>query len=217
MTGQDLLNLMEMLDNELQLQVGEADVVRGLRALNASQDYMESLIAQKPGFLGDGLGTVTTTGAQDYTVYPAGLLRLDLLQRQTDSGWTDLDSLDNPISEVYHDWLYLPSGADGAPEAYWTNGTNIYWTPTPDITYTIRWFGMMRKSDLTTGSTFGYDDLLSLPLAAFAVRLLKQGIEDQVNDIYTLARETFDPALAALAGFRREQAPGKRYRYHHTT
>src|SRR5687767_9939258 len=80
MTGQDGLNYMELLHPELQLQSGESDVVKGLRALNAAQDYFEVIAARAPGVLGGSIGTVTTTINTESTAYPAGLLRVDRLQ-----------------------------------------------------------------------------------------------------------------------------------------
>ena len=59
MTGQDLLDRMELVNQELQLQSGEADVTRGLLALNVAQDYLESILALHPGMMSDTTGTVT--------------------------------------------------------------------------------------------------------------------------------------------------------------
>src|SRR3989304_3559565 len=101
-TGQTILNLMEVLNQELQLQTGEADVVRGLIALNAAQDYLESLIAQHPGVMGSDITTVATTASIESTAFPTTFLRIDRLQ-YIDSG-TSLPA-----------WDLAPIMAAGAP------------------------------------------------------------------------------------------------------
>ena len=79
-TGQTLLDLMEVLDRGLQLQSGQTGVTMGLRAANAAQDYLESLLALQPNNYGSTVGTVTTTADTETTAFPTGLLRLDRLQ-----------------------------------------------------------------------------------------------------------------------------------------
>jgi hypothetical protein len=51
---------MEVMDRGLQLQSGETGVTFGLRALNASQDHLESLLALQPNVMGSTIATVTT-------------------------------------------------------------------------------------------------------------------------------------------------------------
>ena len=50
---------MEDLNRELDLQTGEADVVRGLRALNTAQDHFETLVAVQAA---SGLGGYQVRG-----------------------------------------------------------------------------------------------------------------------------------------------------------
>ena len=76
-SGQDLLDLMELLNQELQLQTGEENVARGLVALNAAQDAFEGLAALRPKILGSRTGTVTTAANTETTAFPSGLLRVD--------------------------------------------------------------------------------------------------------------------------------------------
>jgi hypothetical protein len=57
MTGQTLLDTMELLNQELQLQSGEADVVRGLLALNIAQDHFEASAAKRPNIFGSSDST----------------------------------------------------------------------------------------------------------------------------------------------------------------
>ena len=65
-TGQTLLNIMEDLNGELQLQSGEVDVSKGLRALNAAQDLFETVLATYGReVLGGTYGTVTTTASTE--------------------------------------------------------------------------------------------------------------------------------------------------------
>src|SRR5688572_29817444 len=71
---------MELLNQELQLQTGETDVVRGLVALNVAQDHFERQAALRPNLLGSGVGTVATTDQTEATAFPTGVLRIDRLQ-----------------------------------------------------------------------------------------------------------------------------------------
>src|SRR3990167_36995 len=80
MTGQDILDRMELLNQELQLQSGEVDVTRGLLAINVAQDYFEGLAAARKGILGSSTGTITTPASTEPTASPAGVLRIDRLQ-----------------------------------------------------------------------------------------------------------------------------------------
>ena len=79
-TGQTMLDLMEALDYGLQLQSGESGVTRGLKALNAAQDHLESMLALDPNVVGSTVGTITTSADTETTAAPTGLLRLDRLQ-----------------------------------------------------------------------------------------------------------------------------------------
>ncbi len=76
MTGQDLLDRMELLNQELQLQSGEVDVTRGLLALNVAQDYFEVLAAGRKNIAGGGtpVSTVSTAAGVESTNYPSGVL-----------------------------------------------------------------------------------------------------------------------------------------------
>ena len=71
-TGQTILNLMEALDRGLQLQSGESGVTLALRAANAAQDYLESLLALQPNSFLSSTGTVTTTADTETTTFPTG-------------------------------------------------------------------------------------------------------------------------------------------------
>lgn len=221
-TGQTLLDTMEIVNPELQLQSGEVDVARGLVALNRAQDYLESIIASERGVKGDTVGTVTTSASTESTAFPTGVLRIDRLQRiSSTTSRPELDLM--PIRGVgsHADVVRWPivldaAASPGAPEAYYTNGRSIYWAPLPDGTYTVRWYGFQVASDITASGTFAYEDICILPLASFAARLLKIGLEDDQTDIATLAENTFRPTLKALANFQRDGAIPLVYRYNHS-
>ena len=78
--AQDILNRMELLNQELQLQPGEADFTRGLLAINVAQKHMESLLALHPDVMGSGVGNVTQSLGVETTPFPAGVMRIDKLQ-----------------------------------------------------------------------------------------------------------------------------------------
>ena len=189
MTGQTLLDTCELLNAELQLQSGEEDVTRGLLALNVSQDYFESMAARRASILGSAVGTVTTTLDTESTTFPSGVLRIDRLQyidpNTSRPSW-DLVPSDrvggHAINRMWPYNLVGATGSTGKPRGYWTNGTNIYWDPLPDGTNTVRYYGFSSASDITAGGTFAYPDIVRLPLAAFAVRILKTGISDNPQD-----------------------------------
>lgn len=217
MTGQTLLNIMELLNQELQLQSGEADASRGLLALNVAQDFFESLAARRK-ILGGATGTVATVASTETTAFPSGVLRVDRLQL--------LGSNSRPRKELVplqrsgghagvSSWPLDLAESSSEPDAYWTDGTNIYWQPLPSGVSTIRWYGFQSKADITANGTFLYPDIVALPLAAFATRIIKSGLDDNAQDLQGLAVETFKPTLDALDGFQRDGAKGLEYTQSH--
>lgn len=222
MTGQDILNLMEVLNPELQLQSGEVNVVKGLIALNIAQDYFESLAAARKGIKGSGVGTVATTLNTESTAFPTGVLRIDrlsMIDPNTSRPKWDLAPMRRTGGHAFTHrwpWTYISYNGTGEPSAYWTNGTNIYWAPLPSGSHTVRWYGFQRASDITAGGTFAYDDIVALPLASFAVRLWKSGLDDAATDFASIAQETFKSTLDALDMFNRDGAVGFDYTHSHT-
>lgn len=212
---------MEVLHPELQLQSGEVNVVQGLVAANMAQDYLESVLALHPGVFGDTAGTVTTTANTETTTYPSGVIRLDRLWR--------LDSNSRQVREllpIYETGGHAPSStwpsslasaATGATSGYWTNGRLIYWDPLPDATYTIRWYGLQQQTDITAAGTFLYPDICLTPLATFAVKAIRIGLDDSAQQLTALSTELFEPVVTALGNFRREGPKPMTYRYAHTT
>lgn len=211
---------MELLNQELQLQTGESDVTRGLLALNVAQDYFESLAAQRKKILGT-TGDMSAVGATESTVFPTGVLRIDRLQLLDSSTLRPKREL-IPLKRTGGHaatsvWPFdIATSTTGEPRAYWTNKTRVYWAPLPATTYVIRWYGFQVASDITASGTFAYDDIVALPLASFAARLLKSGVDDAAQDVAAVAQETFRGTLDSLARFNRDGAEPFEYTRQHT-
>jgi len=207
-TGQTLLNWMEILFPELQLQSGEADVTKGLLALNAAQDMLETHLVQFPDVMGSGTTDINTTANQEYTTYPTGLLRIDAIDmldsaseveyRLTPAKETGGHAFNRPWP-----WNVMMAQTSGRPSRFWTNASRIYWDPTPDGVETLRVYGLIAASDITAGGTFAYPDICIVPLSVLAVKLLRIGLDDPVENYMNLSRETFNPVLEALDRFNR--------------
>lgn len=223
MTGQTLLNYMELVNQELQLQAAETDVVRGLLALNVAQDYFESVAATIRGFKGDTTGTLTTSASTETTAFPSGVKRIDsiwFIDPTTSKPLYELDEIQETGGHVvgrrWPTYLFTRSNP-GRPVAFWTNGTNIYWDPLPDATYSLRWYGFQSVTDITAGGTFLYDDALAFPIASFATGLMSTGVGDDPAALQALANSTFAPIITSLSNFTRVGPPQYRYRYRHST
>jgi hypothetical protein len=222
-TGQSILDLMEVMDRGLQLQSGETGVTLGLRAVNAAQDYFESLLAIEPNVLGSTVGTVTTSADTETTTFPTGLLRVDRLQfidpTTSRPSW-DLERVgytgDYYQSRMLQPTLQYNTTSTGRPVRYWTNGTNIYWDPLPDGTHTVRYYGFKAATDVTAGGTFAYPDIALMPVATYATKLLRVGKDDDPTGAMTTALEVFRSTIDALSRFNRDRTPGYDYRYFHS-
>jgi hypothetical protein len=55
-----------------------------------------------------------------------------------------------------------------------------------------------------------------LPLAQYAVELLKIGTDDEVQSLTAFGQRTFGPFLQWAGRFNRDRAPGYDYRYYHS-
>ncbi len=220
-TGQNLLNMMEVMNQELQLQPGETDVARGLLALNMAQDFFESLLAQEPEVKGDQIGVVATVDGVETTAFPAGVLRIDRLQyldTQTNRPAWDLFDIRKTGGHAYNrfwPWNITTTVTPGVPRGYWTDGRNIYWDPLPSGINNVRWYGFKIADDITASGTFAYDDIVMLPVASFAVKLIRIGLDDNGADITALAQATFQSAIKLLSNFNRDGAIPLQYRYTH--
>ena len=222
-TGQDLLDRMELLDQELQLQSGQNDVARGLLALNVAQDYLESILALRPRMFGDTTTTVTASANTETTAFPTGWLRIDRAQWVNPATslpeGPDLDNLGYVGSHVTGvPEFYLASlGGTGRPRAYWTQGRSIYWQPLPDASHTIRVYGLAAASAITAGGTFAYPDIAMLPLASVAVRIISVGVGDSGDEIGAVAQEALLPVVNAMAAVSRgDRPPGFDYSFRHS-
>lgn len=222
MTGQNLLNLMETLDRELQLQTGEADVANGLTVLNAAQDAFEAALSEHSNAYQAATVNVVTAADAETSVFPATLLRLDRIQFvDTQGGLKGYDLL--PLGQVgghigEHDgvpWIDPVTIGRGRPRYYYTNGRSIYWSPLPDAIYTFRVYGLVSQADITAGGTFAYPDHVALPLASFAVRLMKAGVDDPQADWRELAADLFGPTIAQMSRFWRDRPASYDYRFLH--
>lgn len=223
-SGQDVLDLMELLNQELQLQAGEPDVTKGLLALNAAQDFFESIISQHPNVLGSQVGTFETTSDTETITFPLGLMRIDRIDLMD---LTDTDRvkhrLHNPKTAGGHvdtsrwPWNLLNTTGSGEPFLYWTNGRTVYLNPIPAGEYTLRWYGFAAQDNITADGDFMYPDICMLPLASFAVRLIKTGVDDPTTDIIQLAKDIFDPLIDSLSNFNRDGATPLQYTQTHTT
>lgn len=224
LVGQDLLNMMELLNQELQLQPGETDVTRGLIALNIAQDYFENLAAIRKVKTGDTVPTVeiASVANTETTAFPVGFIRIDRIQRLSGTGGsvvaelTPLERTGGHAHSITVPWLFTASGASGTPYGYWTQGTSIYWSPKPVSAQYFRVYGFKRAANVAAAGAFAYDDGVAFPVASFAARILSIGVADSTTDITTLASETFKSILDTLEQFRRDGGQNLTYSRVHT-
>ncbi len=211
MTGQSLLDMMELLNRELQLQNGEVDVTRGLLALNTAQDLFESLYAQFPT-AESTTGTITTTANTETTTFPAGVLRIDRLQFIDPVTALPAWDLSRITKTGGHRWnlawpfYILSTQKSGRPTAYWEDRHNLYWSPIPDATHTVRWYGLKAAPDITASGTFAWPDSVALPIAAAAVQLFRVGLDDEGSTIEGIKNQYLAPAVQALLRHNRDGA-----------
>ena len=216
---------MKVLFPELQIAPGGKDVATALTAANMAQDYLESVFSLHPEIYGDTSGTITTTAGQETTTFPVGVIRLDQLYL-LDPGTGRPTS---PITIIRETGGHAGPGAGalalvggstgsgGRPGQAYTNGRLLYWAPSPDNAYQVRWYGLQQQADITVTDPIGYVDLCLTPLATFAVQLLRTGLDDDVTQYTALATTMFEPVVASLTGFRRDRAAPYQYRYSHDT
>ena len=228
MTIASVLTKMSVLDNELDVSSGGADETRSISALDMAQDAFEAFIANHPKLLGT-VGTTTTTASTEATAWPTTLMRMDtawLINTTSTPNlpqW-ELDIIQDtgghipqgpwPFGSV---WSSSPAGR-GAPVALFTDRANLYWKPLPDATYTVRIYGLYSKDEITSrAATFSYPDVVSVPMAAYAVRMLEMGIDDPSEEMAALADEIYTPVVNMLRRPTRQRAQSRQYQYQHTT
>lgn len=219
MTGQSLLDRMELLNEELQLQSGEADVTRGLLALNIAQDYLEGEAARRshcyptisptaaPNFY-----EVPTVSGQPYLDLQDTVLRVDAVQYViTQTGLTGVTTVPQSTLTPRYDaggqqgngtgWLtqsWSNATPSGVPTAYWQQGYRLWFDPIPNGVYTMRIIGLIAAPDITASGTFLYSQTFALPLASFACGVLKLGVDDDPTALTSLAGAAFNAGLDSI-------------------
>lgn len=213
LTGQDLLNRMEIFNAELQNQVSESDVSRSLVALNMAQDHFEGMIATHSKSFGGQTTTISQTQQVESTAFPTGFLRIDALHYLDPTtnrpAWqlTPLYRTMGHSPSQYWPYNLLVQSVPGVPRAYFTDGTNIYWDPLPDSSSNaIRVSGFKTASDITAGGAFAYPDICANPFSGFAARLMKLSLDDDASQMAALAEEFFAPVIKVLGNFERARA-----------
>ena len=75
--------------------------------------------------------------------------------------------------------------------------------------------GMIRSYGLEVGSAIVFTD--SIPIAAFAAKLMATGVNDATGDILQDATAFFSPVLSAMSNTSRHGAKSLEYTYRHDT
>lgn len=220
MTGADLLTRMQIFDNELEVALGGDDETRALTALDMAQDYFESVAASMPQ-IGSRKTDIVTVANTETTAWPATLKRVDALY-YIDSGtgrpgWeiTQINGVGKHSGAS--GLLNLLGAGSGAPREYSYDAEYFYWLPLPDAAYTVRAHGLISQATISRAGIFGWPDEVSVPLAAFACRLLEMGIDDPSEELQGLAEEAFVPVLRSLRKRVRQGPVGRSYTRTHTT
>lgn len=199
MTIQTLFDRMQLYDNQFDLIAGGDDVTRGLVALNLVQDWLELVMAGEADLFKTDQ-TFATTANQDFTTWPASLMRLDALYL-LDANSRQVRCLD-PIDitggyQPGYPWpLDLFSGviSTGAPFEYegQQQGAKIRWYPVPDAIYTIRGYGLWAAADYTAAAnTFLYPDTVALAMVPHAAQLLRTGLDREIGAQQAAAEGAF--------------------------
>jgi hypothetical protein len=223
MTVAQILAKMLVLDNELDIGAGGADETRAISAIDMAQDAFEGVIANVPDLLGT-VGTLATAALSESTAWPSTMLRLDTLWLLDSNGrqrWL-IDVIQDVGAQTPNAaWPFNASAVasgNGAPSACYTNRANFYWRPIPDAIYTVRAYALYAKNDLDDrADVLEYPDLVGLPMATYATRLMKMGIDDPSDELKALAEETFNPAITALKRPVRQRPESRVYSRVHTT
>ena len=224
MTIASILEQISIVDNELDVSANGADESRCITALDMAQNMFESILANHPDTLGT-IGTVATVAGQQYSNWPTGLLRLDNLYLLNSEG-RQVQQI-NIIQDVGGQsgaggWPWNSTGfagsGSGSPRQAYTNRQYLFWSPIPDAVYTLRTYGLVAKTDLTSrDQTFEYPDEVSTPLAIFADRLLSIGVGDPSDELRTLAEQMFAPVINMLRKPTRQRPQSRQYSRTHTT
>ena len=219
-TLQTVFDYMEVIDRELALQSAEADVAKGISSYNFVKDLFEAILASEANILQSTVGTVTTTASTEATAFPSGVLRIDSLWFLDGTTSLPVYELDEQYDAGSHagagtiPLFQASTSTTGQPTAYFTDGTNIRWSPTPDATHTVRYYGFAETADLTAaGDTFPYPNYCRPYFATMMAKVFQLGIGDPMQDYEILARETFQPAIDTMKNFKRTGARPATLRY----
>jgi len=211
-TIQACFDVAEVLNRELALQTSEADVTNGLRAYNMAKRHFETQVAKKKHVLEDAIGTVTTAASTESTAFPTGVLRIDRLQF-IDAGTSrpawDLIPIHRTGGHIHGQWppILSSSSSTGKPRYYYTNGSNIYWSPLPDGTNTVRYYGFAVAAAATAATdTFPYPDIVIDPIGAFIAEVFNIGVDDANAELQLMSARLFSPVIEALSNFQRDGA-----------
>jgi hypothetical protein len=202
-TVANLLDRLSLIYNELSTGSGEADEARGITALDMAQDYAEAVIATQ-GFVLQTTGTTTTTANTESSAYPTNCRRIDSvwLLDSNSLPYYELEASHGPGEHAVNlNWpaSVTLSASPGSPARFSYDSASLYWTPVPDAVYTVRVYGYYAKADLSARTdTFNLPDIFSMPLVAFAARLIKIGVDDPSQDLQGLADEMFLPVIRGL-------------------
>lgn len=230
MTIASIMAMMQIVDNELDVSVGGADETRSITALNMAQDVFESVLATQPDTLGTVGTSITTTANTEATTWPTSLLRLDtlyMLNTQVTPNQPQweiriIQDVGGQAAQWPFPWIsgiigYLPQGF-GPPVAAYANRAQFLWAPIPDQVYSIRPYGLFAKTDITSRTqTFEYPDVVAVPMATFATRLLSIGVGDPTDDLDALGRQTYDPVIKMLRQPVRQRPQSRQYSQVHFT
>ncbi len=222
MTGADLLSRMLVFNNELEIEANGDDEVQALAALDMAQDYFEDVAASMPR-IGQTDGTIATAAGVEYTAWPEGLLRVDSVWYVDANGVPSYEL--QLISEAgghqpsaAFPFNLVMSSSPGVPSAYAYDSAKFYWRPLPDAIHTLRVYGLRARTNLTTRAvTFGWPDSVSLPLAAFAAKLLEMGIDDPSEELGAAAEQAFVPLLRRMRKSVRQGPMSRHYSRVHST
>lgn len=228
MTVASILSKMQVLDNELDVSSGGADETRSITALDMAQDAFEAFIANHPDLLGT-VGTVTTTANTETTAWPSTLMRMDTAWLINTSATPNLpqwelniiQDVGGHIPPVPWPWgagVWATPAGKGQPVGLYTNRSYLYWQPLPDAVYTVRIYGLYSKDELTSrAQTFQYPDVVSVPMASYAVRMMEMGIDDPSEELAALADELYAPVINMLRQPTRQRAQSRQYSTVHFT
>jgi len=226
MTAADMLDELTVFNNELDVDAGEDDETRALRALNMAQTLFEAVVASESEVLSRaGDANIATIANQEYTDWPTDLLRVD-------SVWL-FESAGVPVFEVTNIFKSggqaqsLPwplslgvarSSSPGAPRQFKADYKRFWWAPTPSAVHSLRVYGAWRGVDLTTRAvTFSFPDECSIPISTVASRMLRMGVDDPTDEVTAFSKEVYKPVMKRLRRLVRSRPEPREYRYLHTT